>query len=449
MKKYFILSLLSIIFCGLTFPAVAAVDLIDIYNQATASDPVYQAANSTMMSNHEQLPQSIAPLLPNISATANTASNSFTANSNDFTNRGYTVSLNQSLLNFNGWMQVSQAKAAVKQADATFGAAAQDLMIRVAQDYFAVLQAEDNLHYTEIQKTASIRQLDQTKARFHVGLDTITSVYNAQAQYDAIVAQEIADQNSVRNSLEALRQLTGDFYPEIENLKIRPPLITPEPANVDRWVATAENENLTLLAARFGTEAARANVKVNFANHFPTLTAVASYGKNGGGSGSNSNNSNNSNNNIPGQSGSSSANKSLGLQLNIPIYQGGLISSQTRQAEDNYATQSANMENTYRQTIVTTRQKYNDVVAGISKINADNEAILSAESSYKSTQESFKVGTRTIVDVLTAQQALYQAQRQFAQDQYTYLLNTLLLKQAAGSLNAGDLSKINAWLHHH
>lgn len=426
---------------SLTMP-VWADDLMEIYSQALQSDPVYQAAKSTRLSNREALPQSVAGLLPAISGTTNTNTNvqetlnlpqgsSTPTGTQRFNSNGYTLSLTQTVFNFATLMQVREASATAKEADATFGAAAQDLLVRVAQDYFNVLQAQDVLRATEAQKASSARQLDQEQERFKVGLDPITSVYDAKAQYDGVVALEIADQNSLRNSQEALRQLTGQYYASIEGLKIELPLITPQPADVEQWADVAEKENLTLLAARFATVAARENVKVNFAGHLPSLSAVGSYTR------SNTQ-----------QYGTPNTNtRAAGLQLNLPIFEGGLVTSQTRQAEDNYATASANMEDTYRQTIVTVHQQYNNIISGMGQIKADRQAIVSAQASLDSTEESYKVGTRTIVDVLLAQQRLYQTQRTYAQDEYAYLISTILLKQAAGTLTVADLQAINVWLH--
>jgi outer membrane protein len=445
MKKIIIKFLLNLSLCMLFTPEALAADLIDIYNQALQSDPTYQAATSTRLSQRETLPQNVANLLPNLSATANTTLNIINtsatsgsstapptpAGTQKYNSNGYLVTLTQPLLNFTSWMQVSQANATAKQADATFYAAGQQLIIDVAQAYFDVLQAQDTLRVTEAQKAAHARQLDQVQQRFKVGLDAVTSVYNAQAAYDSDIAQEIADQNALRNKQEALRVLTGQYYSSIEGLKIELPLVSPQPSAIDQWVATAEKQNFTYLAQRFATQAAREFIKVRFGGHLPSLNAVGTYQR--------------TNSNSSGTASETA--KAASLQLNVPIYSGGLVASQVRQAQDDYATQSANMEKTYRQTITNTRQFYNDVLAGISKIKADRQAIVSAQSSLDSTEESFKVGTRTIVDVLLAQQKLYEQKRIYAKDEYTYLLSTLQLKQAAGSLSALDLQAINAWLH--
>lgn len=448
MKKSVLRLLLGLSLTGLATPALAT-DLLDVYKQALQSDPTYLAAASTRLATREAVPQSEASLLPNLSASANTTGNYTNTLSSPsptfampgmlnpmlgvsrYNARGYNVTLNQYILNFGSWLQVREASATAKEADATFAGATQSLIISVAQTYFNVLLAQDDLRFSQAEKAAHAHQLDEVTQRFKVGLGTITTVDNAQAAYDNSVAQTIGDENALQNSLEALRQITGEYYPSVENFKISLPLLSPQPADVQQWVNAAQKNNLSFLATKYATLAARENIKVNFAGHFPTLSAVASYGR------------------LNGQDlGHLNSNTgAVGLQLNVPIYQGGLVNSQTRQAEDNYATASANMENAYRAAEVTTREQFNNTLSGISKIEADREEMLSAQRSLDSTEESFKIGTRTIIDVLISQQNFYQAARNQAQDEYTYLLATLMLKQAAGSLNAGDLAKINTWLH--
>lgn len=435
--------LLAVVLFGFSLQTMAA-DLMDVFKQSISCDPTYQEAWSTMMANTEFLPQSFATLLPQISGTANSTYNYFNflevagADNNPLTDsplgvfkfntNNYTLTLSQTIFNFTNWMQVKQNSYVSKQAVATFRAASQDLMIRVATAYLNVLQAQDTLTATEAQKLANAMELDQTKQRYNVGLDAITSVYNAQAAYDAIVAREIEAKNILQNNLEALRQLTGCFYPRIEGLKIPMPLIKPNPLNVDLWVCTGENYNQELLATRYGSLAAQAAIKAFFGGHLPTLSTVATWGRT--------------------KDQFTMYNQgSIGLQLNVPIYQGGFVNSQVRQAKDQYAAAVAKMVDAHRQTIVNTRQEFNNVFSGISKVQADRASILSAQSSLDSTLESFKVGTRTIVDVLIAQQQLYQQRLILAQDAYAYLLSTLKLKQAAGTLCPTDLMEINCWLH--
>jgi outer membrane protein len=424
-------------------PAFAA-NLLDIYQDALANDTIYQAAISTRLSKREAIPQSVAALLPNISAQANLSSNYQNISSSfpppatrppgmsNFQSQGYTISIKQPLINLNDWLALKQANNTGRQADASLAAAAQDLIFRVANAYFKVLSAQDNLELARAEKAANSKQLNQAQQRVQVGLDALTTVYEAKAAYDKSLATDISAENTLRNNQEALRQLTGQTYSNLARFKTNIPLQSPQPNNIERWVDTATTYNLNLMAARYGVEIARENIKMQASGHVPSLSLVGNYGKN-----------NAANNNFinPNKNGGT-----LSLELDVPLFSGGAVLSKTRQAGYDFQTASANLDNDYRALIVNTRQKYNDVLADISKIKAERQAIQSAQLSLDSSQASYKAGTRTIVDVLLAQENLYDAKRNAAADQYNYILDSLLLKQAAGTLKPDDLVQINQWL---
>ena len=433
---------ICLFFAPLT-PAFTA-NLLDIYQDALANDTIYQAAISTRLSKREAIPQSVAALLPNISAQANLSSNyqnissSFTPPAtqspgmSNFQSQGYTISIKQPLINLNDWLAVKQANNTGRQADASLATAAQDLIFRVFNAYFKVLSAQDNLELARAEKAANSKQLNQAQQRVQVGLDALTTVYEAKAAYDKSLATEISAENTLRNNQEALRQLTGQTYSNLARFKTNIPLQSPQPNNIERWVDTATTYNLNLMAARYGVEIARENIKMQASGHVPSLSLVGNYGKN-----------NAANNNFinPNKNGGT-----LSLELEVPLFSGGAVLSKTRQAGYDFQTASANLDNDYRALIVNTRQKYNDVLADISKIKAERQAIQSAQLSLDSSQASYKAGTRTIVDVLLAQENLYDAKRNAAGDQYNYILDSLLLKQAAGTLKPDDLVQINQWL---
>jgi outer membrane protein len=431
---------LSLLFTPYT--STFAANLIDIYKAALNSDPTYQAAVSTRLSQREAIPQSVAALLPNISAQANVSNNYQNISQppnpgqpngiSNFQSQGYNISIRQPLINLNAWLGVKQANNAGKQADLNLAEAAQDLIFRVATAYFNVLSAQDTLRLTQAEKAADSKQLNQAKKRVQVGLDALTSVYEAKAAYDKSLATEISAENTLRNNQEALRQLTGQTYSSIKAFTKNIPLQNPQPNNIERWINAATQNNLKLMAARYGVEVSREKIKMQASGHLPSLSLIGNYGKT------------DTFNNVP-----SSLNKNggtLGLELDVPLFAGGAVSSKTHQAQYDFQTASANLDNTYRMLIINTRQKYNDVLADISKIKAEQQAIKSAQLSLDSTEASYKAGTRTVVDVLIAQQNLYDTKRTAASDQYNYLLDTLLLKQAAGSLKPDDLMQINQFL---
>jgi len=440
--------LMLIFMLGVSLPAFAATDLLTVYQQALQQDPTLQKADAERNANKENVPQSVAGLLPTLagqagttnirtSSAAPTIASAFVPTSN-YNQNSYTLTLTQPLFNFQNWMQLRASKASAKQSDASYNAALQDLIIRTSSAYFNALKAQDNLHYIQAQKKSVGNQLKQIRERFRVGMATMTDVYQAQANFDSLKAQEIAAQDQIMNSFEALRQITGVDYSALAPLKEGLPLVHPVPDNAGIWVKTAEKNNWDLLAARFAEQSAKENIRVNYAGHFPTLNAVGQY--------------QNGNPNAMGFSspdGGRQWSRSAGLQLSVPIFSGGAVLSKTRQAQDLYIAASDDMEIAHRQTIFNTQQAFNNVTAGISKISADRLTVTSAKSALESIQAGYRVGTKTLLDVLQGEQVLYQAQATLSADQYDYVLNTFALKQAAGSLSAMDVINVNDhWLSH-
>ena len=419
-------------------------DLIDVYQQALANDAVFKKAYSDYMATKENLPQALSSLLPNISLQGNigyynvqNASGiivTIGSSSFNYRQRSYTLSVTQPILNWPLWKSLSQASYVVKQALAAYDDAAQDLIIRTSTSYFSVLQAEDNLKFTKSQLRANGRSLDQAKQRFKVGLDAITSVYEAQAAYDSSRSLVIAAQNNLTNQYESLRLLTNHTYSNLAPLKrTHVPLVRPEPQNIDKWTQTAIQQNFSLKSAQFAVLAAKEKIEVENSGHLPTLSFNASYNKT-------DNNASNSFVNVNRQTGIAQ------FDLKFPIYQGGLVVSKTRQAAYNHQSAQETFESSYRSMIVNTRVAYNTIIDGISRIQADRQAVKSAQNSLDSTDAQFKVGTRTMVDVVTSQKNLFQAQTQLASDQYSYIVASLNLKYLAGTLSVSDLQEINHWL---
>jgi outer membrane protein len=260
----------------------------------------------------------------------------------------------------------------------------------------------------------------------------MTNVYQAQADYDSLVAARIAAQNAVLNNMEALRSITGRTYISLTPLSHNIPLLTPNPANPEDWIAAGEKNNWKLLSARYASLAAKENIRVNYAGHFPTVNAVGSY----------------QNGNDVGVAPSSQTQweSQVGVQVSLPLFQGGAVVSRTRQAQDQYVAASDQMESSRRQVILQVEQAFNNIMAGISKIEADRIAVTSSVSALDSTEAGYKAGTKTLLDNLTSVQNVYQAKTNLAADQYSYLNNTLLLKEAAGSLCGSDIVAVNHWL---
>ncbi|CDZ77446.1 Outer membrane protein TolC precursor [Legionella massiliensis] len=443
MKKTF----LCLLF-GLGVPALSfATDLMDIYQQALENDPIFKQAYSTYMSNTEAVPIARAALYPQLTINALAARNvqdvaaSTSRLATTYNSNQWQVNASQALFNYKAWAQVQRAKASVKAAQASFNDSAQNLILRTASAYFQVLLAKDTLNFAEAKKRANKRQFDQAEQRFKVGLDAITSVYEAKAAYDQSVAQVISARNNQINQNENLRKLTNHVYEHLSPLRdSRIPLVKPEPDNINEWVNTGLKQNYKLYAAKYGLEAARETIKAQSSGAWPTFAlqgnSTTTHIQ------SDVSASNSASFFVPSRQSTSN----VAIAMNFPVFQGGLVQAQTRQAQYNFQTTSEQLEQTYRDVEVNSRIAFNTIIDGISKVKADKQTIISQQNSLESTEAQFQVGTRTMVDVVNAQQRLFEAQEQLASDQYDLINSILNLKYLAGTLNVTDLEEINAWL---
>lgn len=425
----------------LTLSPLTAVaeNLMDIYTLAKANDPTYRGAEAAWQAALEAKPQSRALLFPSLDLSANRTENRQTINQpaasagkSSFDSDGYSLTLTQPVYHHDYFVGLKQSDAQVGQANANYGAEQQELMLRAAQRYFAVLSAQDNLEYARAEKKAVARQLEQTQKRFEVGLIAITDVHEAKAQYDLTVAREIEAENALSNSKEELTEITGRQIEHINTMTNSLPLISPDPADIEQWTTTAEAQNLRLIAAQQAAEAAAQEVRRQYAGHLPTLDLVGNTTNAYSGGG---------------RFGASDIdNDSISLQFNMNLFRGGAVSSRVREAEFLRTRAKEDLELQRRTVMRSTRQAYNGVLAAISRVNALKQALISSESALEATQAGFEVGTRTIVDVLVALRGKFAAKRDYSQARYDYILQTLNLKQAAGTVDVSDLEKINNWL---
>lgn len=421
----------------------SATDLSDIYSQALQNDPQYRAAQATLEAAREAKPQAWAAWLPQLNFTAQRVDDETetTRSSNIATlplgtrtsdSDRYIFSLNQALYNHQYIVGLRQADDSIAQAVATFKSAHQSLMLRVAEAYFNVLAARDSLDFASAEKKAVSEQLHQTKQRFNVGLTAITDVHEAQARYDLTVAQEIVAQNELAISFEALRELTSKVQTDLNTLAEESPLLPPDPENIEEWVVTAMQQNLALIAAEKGMHIAGEEVNRQRAGHYPTLDLKATQ------------------TNVESGTFSSTTFDSeattVMLELNVPLFSGGLTSSKTRQAKQNRQQARELYEQQRRATERQARSAYLTLTANISQVKALRQALASSTIALEATRAGFEVGTRTAVDVLNSQQELYRARRNFSRARYDYILQRLRLKQAAGTLQQDDLRQVSAWL---
>ena len=427
----------AIIFTGT--PLFAA-DLMDIYREALSQDPVYASARYAYEAGKEVLPQARAGVLPSINLAAGMNRNHRETegfSSLDYTGRSYTLSLSQPLFRMQNWIAVDQAGLQVKQFEAVFADASQSLIVRAAQAYFDVLLAQDNVSLSGAQKTAISEQLAQAKRNFEVGTATITDTYEAQAKYDLGIAKEISDLNDLEIKRRALQQLIGKMPASLDPLRDNPGLALPQPSEMEQWVRAAEEASPVVAQLRLAYEIAAKEVTRTKGGHLPTLDLTGSY--------------TNGNTPITGASGSLGAlvdTKAalIGLSLNIPLYQGGGTQSRIRQALSNRDRAAQDLENTKRAVAQAVRQSYLGVTNGVAQVKALEAALVSNRSSLDATVLGKEVGVRTNVDVLNAQQQLFQAQRDLQQARYTTILSQLRLKSASGRLKDDDLADVNRLL---
>lgn len=416
------------------------IDLVGAFRLAQENDPRYLAASAENQANQELLPQARSFLLPNLSASGDLTGNRLDIVESTFTRTGrrqfnekaLSLSLVQPLFRRELWIQLKQASDQVRQSEVRFTLARQDLILRLAEAYFGVLQAMDELRFARTEKKALEQQLEQAEQRFEVGLVAVTDVQEAQAGFDAARAREIAAINQLNNAIEALRAITGRYLTDLAVVGPDLPLVTPEPNDIELWTKTGLEQNLSVQIAQLTADIAEKDIKRAEAGHLPTLDLVGShtYSDTGGG--------------VFG--GTRSHNTALGLQLNLPIYQGGLVMSQTRQARAQYQQALDQLLLERRETQRQTREAFLGILTSISQVEALRQAVVSARVAKEATDAGFEVGTRTAVDVVVATRNVTQQERNLSLERISYLLDILRLKQAAGVLSDADLAEINRLL---
>ena len=411
-----------------------AENLLQVYQQARISNPDLRKSAADRDAAFEKINEARSPLLPQLGLGADYTYNNGYRDSNGINSNvtSGSLQLTQVLFDMSKWRALTLQEKTAGIQDVTYQTDQQTLILNTATAYFKVLAAIDTLSYTEAQKQAIYRQLDQTTQRFNVGLVAITDVQNARSQYDAVLANEVTARNDLDNAVEELRQVTGNYYPELASLNVNG-FKTNKPQAVNALLKEAENRNLSLLQARLNQDLAREQIRQAQDGHLPTLDLNASSGV--------------SNNRYSGSKSISQdadiGQNKIGLSFSLPLYQGGMVNSQVKQAQYNFVGASEQLESAHRSVVQTVRSSFNNVNASISSINAYKQAVVSAQSSLDAMEAGYSVGTRTIVDVLDATTTLYNAKQQLSNARYNYLINELNIKSALGTLNEQDLVALN------
>jgi outer membrane protein len=409
---------------------VTAEDLAQVYTQAKDNDPTILRSIAERDAAFEAITSARSTLLPQINLTAGLSySDSDLSGSRQGATAG--VGFTQELYQRSSWINLDTAEKQARQADSALAAQQQALILRVSTAYFEVLRAQDAVVFVQAEKKAVARQLDQMKQRFEVGLSAITDVHEAQAQYDTVLADEVVAQNNLVNSYESLRTITGRDYQSLDILNTDRFSASAPGDTVDALVLQAEQENLSLLAARISQDIARDQIELASSGHLPSLSLGGGYNFNTGE-----------------QSGVSGSydDYNIGINLSVPLYTGGNITSQVKQAEFNYVAVSEDREAAYREVVSGVRASRNNINATIGSIRAFEQLQVSAKSALEATEAGFEVGTQTIVEVLDATRRVFEADRNLADARYNYIISVLNLRQATGSLSEQDILDINAGL---
>ncbi len=420
----------------LTMNAQAA-DLIQVYQQALANDATYASARAALAAGQERTTQGRSQLLPTIGL-----GGSSTKTTGDFDTKNplnpdhpldssrntYALQLTQPLFRWDRWESYQQSKLLQAVSEAQFAQAQQDLIVRVSQAYFDVLTAQDALTSIQAQKTATTEQLASAKRNFEVGTQTITDTHEAQAAYDLVVAQEFAAQSDLEVKRAALQQIIGQPAGALASLRSGVKIAPPEPAAMEPWVSSAEQQNYSVVGAQLNVEVAKREISRQRAGHLPTLDLTASKGRD-------------STTGV----GINKAN-SIGLTWSVPIFNGFAITSKVRESIALEDKARNDLEATRRAAAQGARQAYLGVNSGLAQVRALEAAEVSSKSALESNKLGYQVGVRINIDVLNAQRQLYSTQRDLSRARYDTLMNGLRLKAAAGSLKEADLAPINALL---
>ncbi len=420
--------LLLTMLCPLTSHAMDTIS--SIYDDALKKDPALMQKQSSLSATQELIPQAKALLMPTVAATAGynysdiNSKTSFDYHSESTT---YGVSVEQPLLDLGAFSLWNQAEATVSQAEYELKATEDELITRVTTAYLEALAAQDNVDFAEAQKTSILKQLEQSKKRHEYGQIAATGVYEAQARYDLIIAEQIQAQNTLLSKLEALQEITGREVSKLKPLKDDVLLLQPQPNDAAEWNKVAMEKNPQLQALIQTQRAAKESISYKKSARYPTINLQGGL----------------QNSTTDGITEQEEESATIGISLSIPLYTGGSISSTIKEAQFKYNEAQYGVEQIRRSLTKQIRDAFRGISSNISQVKALEQALKSNEIAYEATEAGYEIGTRTMVDLLNAQTELHRAKLNLKSAKYNYLINYILLKQAAGTISADDIGRLN------
>lgn len=435
---------------GLTFvltglPSLASTDtrseradLLSVYQEAIANDAQLFAARHHYKARKEIIPQARAGLLPTLSAGTSVQSIRVEQDTSSFNRTRsdsiFQANLNQPLFRADRWFQLEAAHASTAQAELELSAKEQSLILIAAQAYFETLRALDVLAASRAEEIALQRQQKQAQGRLESGASSVTDVLDAQAAYDNASANRKLAQRKVDDAFGYLSRLTKRDYSTIEGIQHQLPIEAPVPNDANAWVNQAVQQNLLLQASNFSVIAAEHTILQRKAGFAPTLDAVVSYRQG-------------DSNNVGGNNYRGDVTqRSIALELNIPLYSGGMTRSQVREATEQLTQSQYEREDRRRETVQNTRNLHRTVNSDIEQVIARRQTIRSSQASAHANKVGWEIGSRNVADVLNAQRQLYNVVREYNNARYDYIINTLKLKQTAGILSPADLTSLSIYL---
>ena len=440
LSKHTIFKLLTVL---LTCFFVSSENILEIYNEALENDPTYKSAEYSYLADKQIVVQGRAALLPSITLSGSTNWNEYYQNDKlqqEYNSFSKSARISQPLFRLDSWFNFKRSKSLTNAAEADFAYQQQNLLLRTAELYFGVLRAIDNLNAAISEEKAIKKQLDQAQQRYEVGLSAITGVQEAQLAFDLSMAARINNEGNLFSAREALNALIGREIFSLDELGENLNVSSPFPNSKEEWVKTALENNYQLKAAYLRRDAAKSNARSVASNHLPKIDIV------GSGSESETNQFNYEGFEVNGQGipvPAVTGRRNYSIQLSVPIFQGGAVSSRRKQAYSQFNEADENTLFTERSVIQEVRSQFSNVVTLVANVNAQRQAVISATSALEATQVGYKVGTRNIVDLLQAEKNLYSAEKNLANAKYDYILANLRLALAAGTISPNNIVDIN------